>query len=567
MDIPAFKSASTHPPLPAKTAAILAQLPEQQPLPVRIQSVSQFRNQVMLSISGVNVTSPMPEHYPAQPGQSLTVVAAHGGSTLTLTVLQPDSLEPLNPPVRFSIALTGAKAAGPLTTTPGPSSPPNTQQTATPRTIGTTISRLLPHHQAPERLLNRLMNAPQTLQTQQTQTLLDSLPQLSELSQPGRLASAFRQSGIFLESRLAAVWLQQTSLSDSDALADDSPAAKTPGPAPSGSASGLTSSAAKTPGTVTPVPEQQTPMPRPMPADSRAEDSQTPARLTTRAATPAMPSNQHTEPDTLKPVPGNTRHTSDTGKPAQPPPASLRPASEQSTQAASLKTTETAAIVTANQSRDTPRPALSDTLPRAAALKPAPVSDELSAQAPAPRLPVDLAKDLKLQLLHLAQALKSTPEATPMQQQLSQHVENTLAHVTLEQLASLPNENQQVWHTSLPFLHREQIEHIDLKITREQGAPEADHPFSWWVDITLSPPGLAVLHCRISCIEQTVHTRFWSGDVGTVDTIQSHLDTLAHQLTQAELKPGILSAHHSAPKPSSKTDLNDSQPGLFNAKA
>ena len=132
---------------------------------------------------------------------------------------------------------------------------------------------------------------------------------------------------------------------------------------------------------------------------------------------------------------------------------------------------------------------------------------------------------------------------------MQQKTENTLAKMILNQLASLPKEEnpRQVWILDLPFLHKDNAESVKIEIDRDQQNDNDVKQQNWTVSITVTPPESGTICCKISCFDKTVNTRFWSDNPETVAKISTHLDYLKVQLEQAGIKTGHMSAHKGIP--------------------
>ena len=184
-------------------------------------------------------------------------------------------------------------------------------------------------------------------------------------------------------------------------------------------------------------------------------------------------------------------------------------------------------------------------------------------------------QDFKAQLLRLSHVLKQ--EITIKQGQkieanelnllkeLAQKTESTLAKIILNQLASLPKEDvaRQLWILDLPFLNQGLADTASIKIDYEQGRSEdEEEQENWSVTITITPPGLETIHCKISCFNKAINTLFWSEQEETVSKINQHLDMLKKQFEQAGIKPGQLSVHQG--KAAKETHSSVVEQGLIN---
>ena len=130
-----------------------------------------------------------------------------------------------------------------------------------------------------------------------------------------------------------------------------------------------------------------------------------------------------------------------------------------------------------------------------------------------------------------------------------QKAQSAFAKLTLDQLNSLPKEEspKQSWVLELPFFHDNQHESVKIDIERDKDAYNDDSQKNWAVSVTITPPDLGTIHCRISCYDGSVNTRFWSETAGTVEKINAHLHYLKHQFEMKGLNPGFMEAHQGQP--------------------
>ncbi|WNB78016.1 flagellar hook-length control protein FliK [Methylomonas koyamae] len=174
--------------------------------------------------------------------------------------------------------------------------------------------------------------------------------------------------------------------------------------------------------------------------------------------------------------------------------------------------------------------------------------------------PQTLMDDFKLKLgkfiaelaLELKPAAAEHPAAssTPLLRELLQQAEGSLAKLTLDQLHSLPKDDapRQVWVLELPFLQNGKPDLLELVVEHERGGsgnPAGQN--NWVVSITITPPELATIHCKLSCYDGSVNTRFWSESAETVEKINARLDYLRRQFEEKGLKPGFMDAQHGKP--------------------
>lgn len=169
---------------------------------------------------------------------------------------------------------------------------------------------------------------------------------------------------------------------------------------------------------------------------------------------------------------------------------------------------------------------------------------------------VNTQTDLKNQLLKLlneletAQARKINPNNADLLKLMQQKTENTLAGIILHQLASLPTEEgpRQIWTLELPFLYKEIANTVHIEINQKQTHKNQDKHNNWAVTLTLTPPKLGTIYCKIYCIDNTCNTRFWSESQKVVNKISHHLEFLKDQFEKSGINPGHMSAHAGIPK-------------------
>jgi Flagellar hook-length control protein FliK len=177
---------------------------------------------------------------------------------------------------------------------------------------------------------------------------------------------------------------------------------------------------------------------------------------------------------------------------------------------------------------------------------------------------INLPDDLKLKLGKLVEWLQNTPLNNPgpeasrsfaelpqalknWLQETGQHAQSALAKITLDQLNSLPKEenSKQQWSLEIPFLHDNHIDRVQIEIERERdnNREKPEQQQNWAVSITITPPNLATIQCRIAYYNQTINTRFWSESANTVAAINQHLDVLKQQFAAHGLESGFMEAH------------------------
>lgn len=175
--------------------------------------------------------------------------------------------------------------------------------------------------------------------------------------------------------------------------------------------------------------------------------------------------------------------------------------------------------------------------------------------------------DFKSQLLKLHQALNkelnanqnpaTSSDTIQLLKEMQQKTESTLAKIILNQLTSLPKEDgmKQVWVTDLPFLNKDFPESVRVEINRKEKSNNNEDDENWAVDITITPPELATIHCKISYYDKTINTRFWSDKQQVVMIINEQLEHLKKQFESVGINPGHMSAHTGTPKTESQQQI------------
>lgn len=146
--------------------------------------------------------------------------------------------------------------------------------------------------------------------------------------------------------------------------------------------------------------------------------------------------------------------------------------------------------------------------------------------------------------------------------------EGAIARIVLDQLASLPqsNEPQNTWQIAIPFADGAHTDTVSLKIANESKPNQDPHQSNWSVVLELNPPGMGIVHCKISLIADKVDTYFWSDFRAGITQVEDHLAVLAKGYTEAGLTVGNLNVIDS---PLTQADSPDKGllPGLLDELA
>jgi len=141
------------------------------------------------------------------------------------------------------------------------------------------------------------------------------------------------------------------------------------------------------------------------------------------------------------------------------------------------------------------------------------------------------------------------PTVSELLKETLQKAQGNLAKLTLDQLNSLPRDDspKQVWMLELPFFNKAEPETLQLIVEQDKQANSENGQKNWVVSITITPPELATIHCKVSCYDGSINTRFWSESTSTVDKINARLDYLRQQFEQKGLKPGFMDVQQGKP--------------------
>ncbi len=171
------------------------------------------------------------------------------------------------------------------------------------------------------------------------------------------------------------------------------------------------------------------------------------------------------------------------------------------------------------------------------------------------------AEDFKGNLLKFIQALKQEHDSQSAQQitqtdldllkNLQTKTESTVAKLVLDQLMSLPKEDnpKQLWIIDMPFIDRQQADTVKIEIQQDKEHNRSTGSGSdWSVNITITPPELGTIQCRISYQNELINTFFKSRNIQTTELIKDNLDYLKNQLEASGLTTGHMDAHDDAEK-------------------
>jgi hypothetical protein len=132
----------------------------------------------------------------------------------------------------------------------------------------------------------------------------------------------------------------------------------------------------------------------------------------------------------------------------------------------------------------------------------------------------------------------------PALKTLAEKASGALAHIVLDQLASLPKPDRQffTWHLTLPYRDGERLESLHLIIS---GKPKRqspnEEPWPWTVEMELAPDGLDCLRIKL-ILEGDRVSSYFKSTPQTVHLLARHLDALRERLRAVGLIPYHLQA-------------------------
>ncbi len=350
-------------------------------------------------------------------------------------------------------------------------------------------------------------------------SLLATLPTRESVTRPDGLRAALRDSGVFLEQRLArqattgqaprldgdwkAALLRAAAGLDRLASAQQARTGSTPVPAT------VQASARPTVSPDSPRPAAPTPArgaPPPPPTTGTPSPTSMPANATPAPGPTALSARGPTAPLTAPATPGAT-----------PAPAPASQASAPPVPTAATTTTEA-------RMPPTVRPGAADVAPpplRAATPAPQPAAP--------PTLP----------------ALDGRAAVTELSNQLS----GVLARLTLSQLASLPTDasTNNAWIIELPVRNAQgDTDVFEFRFEREAHAPEDVEP-AWSVQLSFDFESTGPVYARVTVRGDEVTTRFRARNKATSDLIAGQLDRLRSRFEERGLCVNALGCHTGEP--------------------
>lgn len=133
----------------------------------------------------------------------------------------------------------------------------------------------------------------------------------------------------------------------------------------------------------------------------------------------------------------------------------------------------------------------------------------------------------------------SIPEMTTLDR-LALKAEGVLAKITVDQLASQPQDNAPAaLQLTIPFTDGNHQDNARLFITPDTSETSGkDSPPSWTAAIELQPPGIGKFNARLVWDGSRIEATLWSDREETGALMRSHCELLRVRLEQAGLKAG-----------------------------
>lgn len=177
-------------------------------------------------------------------------------------------------------------------------------------------------------------------------------------------------------------------------------------------------------------------------------------------------------------------------------------------------------------------------------------------------LDINFNQDFKANLLKFLRSIKQIP--TPSQQQniqnvkpdlaslkfLQNHSESSLAKLVLNQLNSLPNEenSKQHWYLELPYISDKKAHSLTLEIEKDLSNNTDMNANDWSVTIATTLPRLGKFSCKIFSFDGIVNTYLSTESEIALKLIDENLDYLKSQFEASGIKPGMLHTVENLPE-------------------
>ncbi len=150
---------------------------------------------------------------------------------------------------------------------------------------------------------------------------------------------------------------------------------------------------------------------------------------------------------------------------------------------------------------------------------------------------------------------------------LQRHVESALARIQLNQLNSLPHDEQhsQVFLMELPIKENENIDVLSLKINEEeQQTSEQESSKRWSIKLSFDLNTLGSIHAKLTLGDEKIKASLWAEKETTFNLIQNNLNLLYERFTGAEFIDPEVKCYKG--KPEAETPLPSGYNELIDVK-
>lgn len=110
--------------------------------------------------------------------------------------------------------------------------------------------------------------------------------------------------------------------------------------------------------------------------------------------------------------------------------------------------------------------------------------------------------------------------------------------------------SQTVWQLDLPLRDGQQFTHVQMRIQRDQSAPDerqAEQAAQWEIRLAFNLEHLGPLQAIARLYKGRVSSEFWAEQPSTLQLVNRELDQLRDRLLTRGLEVGDLSCHHGSP--------------------
>lgn len=134
-------------------------------------------------------------------------------------------------------------------------------------------------------------------------------------------------------------------------------------------------------------------------------------------------------------------------------------------------------------------------------------------------------------------------------QELLDTLESTLARQRLNQLESLPRENDlsRVWLMEIPLVEKENIDLLQLRIEQKKSGQETESDETWTIELAISPEPLGPVHARLQLAGEILSLKLWLEEPRTEKIFQRHLDRLQSHLRACGINTSEIQIFPGAP--------------------